>query len=82
MGIGYYGWVIATVCDILIEVKGHAPGPKKLMESLRTESTSILSVLCFLLHFTQYYNLHLNANMRIQYCDNSTAVKQMKWITL
>eukprot|EP00957_Ditylum_brightwellii_P045234 3429019-Ditylum_brightwellii.AAC.1 len=42
-GIGYYGWVIATVCDILIKPKEHAPGPKKLMESLRTESTSILS---------------------------------------
>eukprot|EP00957_Ditylum_brightwellii_P155474 11834619-Ditylum_brightwellii.AAC.1 len=82
MGIGYYGWVVATVCNILTEAKGHATGPKYPMESLRTESTSILSLLCFLLHSTRYYNLCLNANTWIQYCNNSTAVKRMKWITL
>eukprot|EP00957_Ditylum_brightwellii_P138920 10589173-Ditylum_brightwellii.AAC.1 len=26
-GIGYYSWVAATVCNILIKAKGHAPGP-------------------------------------------------------
>eukprot|EP00957_Ditylum_brightwellii_P023568 1779084-Ditylum_brightwellii.AAC.1 len=32
--IGYYGWVIATVIEIMCEAKGHAPGPLKQMESL------------------------------------------------
>eukprot|EP00957_Ditylum_brightwellii_P169399 12893232-Ditylum_brightwellii.AAC.1 len=36
--VGYFGWVIATVMDILCKAKGHTPGPLKLMESLRTEN--------------------------------------------
>eukprot|EP00957_Ditylum_brightwellii_P045033 3416336-Ditylum_brightwellii.AAC.1 len=35
--IGYYGWVIVTVMEIVCEAKGHAPGPLKQMESLRAE---------------------------------------------
>eukprot|EP00957_Ditylum_brightwellii_P031002 2349199-Ditylum_brightwellii.AAC.1 len=36
--IGYYGWVIVTVIEIVWEAKGHAPGSLKQMESLRAES--------------------------------------------
>ena len=52
------------------------------MESLQTESVSILSLLCFLLHFSSFHNLTLTPNAWIQYCDNSTAVKRMKWFNL
>eukprot|EP00957_Ditylum_brightwellii_P081117 6170297-Ditylum_brightwellii.AAC.1 len=37
-GTGYFGWVAATVRDILVETKGYALGTKILMESLCTES--------------------------------------------
>eukprot|EP00957_Ditylum_brightwellii_P068334 5187391-Ditylum_brightwellii.AAC.1 len=31
-GVGYFGWVAAAVCDIIIEAKGHALGPRTHME--------------------------------------------------
>eukprot|EP00957_Ditylum_brightwellii_P168857 12852570-Ditylum_brightwellii.AAC.1 len=43
--IGYYGWVIASVIEIVSEAKGYAPGPLKQMESLRAESIGLLSIL-------------------------------------
>ena len=45
-GPGYYGWVIATKEQIVIEHKGHAPGNKRLIKSLRTESVGVLSMAC------------------------------------
>eukprot|EP00957_Ditylum_brightwellii_P053228 4036114-Ditylum_brightwellii.AAC.1 len=81
-GIRYFGWVIANVCNHLLEANGHAPGEQSLMESLQTESTAILSILCFLLHFSSFHNLALTADAWLQICDNSTAVRRMKWINL
>eukprot|EP00957_Ditylum_brightwellii_P038258 2892986-Ditylum_brightwellii.AAC.1 len=49
--IGYYGWVMATVIEILCKAKGHAPGPLKQMKSLRAESIGLLSILCFITHY-------------------------------
>eukprot|EP00957_Ditylum_brightwellii_P004953 377115-Ditylum_brightwellii.AAC.1 len=37
MGIGYFGWVLATVMETIIKAKGHATGTPSLMDSLRTE---------------------------------------------
>eukprot|EP00957_Ditylum_brightwellii_P025027 1893841-Ditylum_brightwellii.AAC.2 len=81
-GIGYYRWMIANVCDRLLEANDHAPGEQNLMESLQTESTATLSILCFLLHFRSFHHLALTVNAWLQLCDNSTAVKRMKWINL
>jgi hypothetical protein len=74
-GIGYFGWVISMALEIVVESKGHAPGLKSLMESLRTESISTLLLLCFLYHFSTFYQLTITPNAWIQYCDNKTIIK-------
>eukprot|EP00957_Ditylum_brightwellii_P082282 6256238-Ditylum_brightwellii.AAC.1 len=81
-GVGYYGWVIATMCGILVEGKGHATGLPPLMESLCTESMSILSLLCFLLHYSRFHGLTITPDAWFQFCNNSTAVKRMNWFNV
>eukprot|EP00957_Ditylum_brightwellii_P110346 8416277-Ditylum_brightwellii.AAC.1 len=81
-GTGYFGWVAATVCSTLVEAKGHALGAAHLMESLRTESTFILLLVLFLLHFRKFHNVQLSPNTWLQFCDNSTAVKRMQWVNI
>ena len=48
LGIGYFGWVLATVMETIIKAKGHATGTPSSMDSLRTESISLLSILTYL----------------------------------
>eukprot|EP00957_Ditylum_brightwellii_P164570 12529685-Ditylum_brightwellii.AAC.1 len=56
-GMGYFGWVIATECSIIVETKEHTSGAQHLMESLCTDSTSILLLLCFLLYSSRFHKL-------------------------
>eukprot|EP00957_Ditylum_brightwellii_P121889 9295323-Ditylum_brightwellii.AAC.1 len=58
--IGYYGWVIATLIEIVCEAKGHAPGPLKQMESMRAESIGLLLILCFITHYVRYHKIKVN----------------------
>eukprot|EP00957_Ditylum_brightwellii_P030741 2329496-Ditylum_brightwellii.AAC.1 len=36
-GLGYFGWVIGTHTEELVQNKGHATGNPKLIKSLRSE---------------------------------------------
>eukprot|EP00957_Ditylum_brightwellii_P165431 12595037-Ditylum_brightwellii.AAC.1 len=52
------------------------------MELLCTESTSILSLLYFLLHFSPFHSIQLNANAWLQCCNNKTVVLQTNWFNI
>ena len=70
-GHGYFGWVIATHTKILWQGKGKVHGNPHLMESLRTESVSMLAMLLFLLHNCEFHNIATINNNLCHYCDNS-----------
>eukprot|EP00957_Ditylum_brightwellii_P119490 9116923-Ditylum_brightwellii.AAC.1 len=80
--IGYYGWVMATVIEIVCKAKGHAPGPIKQMESLRAENISLLSILCFITHYVKYHKIKINDEQWIHYCDNMSNVRRIKWMNI
>ena len=75
--IGYYGWVIATVIEIVCKVKGHAPGPLKQMESLIAESIVLLLVLCFITQYVNYHKIQVKDNQWIHYCGNMSEVRRI-----
>eukprot|EP00957_Ditylum_brightwellii_P089068 6782568-Ditylum_brightwellii.AAC.1 len=77
-GLGYFGWSIATDSFILWEGFGHSQGNPLYMESLRAESSGVLSVLRFLLQYTKYYNISFTGQTPLHYCDNSTLCGRMK----
>eukprot|EP00957_Ditylum_brightwellii_P209401 15361627-Ditylum_brightwellii.AAC.1 len=68
--------------EIVCEAKGHAPGPLKQKESLQAESIGLLSILCFLKHYVHYYDLNINNDQWIHYCDNMSEVKRIKWMNI
>eukprot|EP00957_Ditylum_brightwellii_P101323 7721118-Ditylum_brightwellii.AAC.1 len=49
------------------------------MESLRTESMSLPSLLRFLLRYRQYYGGKIQEETKIYYSDNLTVVRSMNW---
>eukprot|EP00957_Ditylum_brightwellii_P191737 14596555-Ditylum_brightwellii.AAC.1 len=62
-GLGYFGWVIGTHTETLVQNKGHTAGNPNLIESLCTESVGALSLLLCILHCCTYYNLKPNTDL-------------------
>eukprot|EP00957_Ditylum_brightwellii_P048387 3672473-Ditylum_brightwellii.AAC.1 len=77
-GIGYYRWVIATNCDVVITAHGQSTGYFGLMESLQTKSMSILAMVTFLHHFCKFHNITPNTMSWAHYCHNLTAKRRMQ----
>lgn len=78
-GLGYYGWVIATKDDIIVEHKGHAYGNKRLIKFLRTESIGVLSIAYFIHQFCKFYEIRIGNKVCIYYCDNKTVVERINF---
>eukprot|EP00957_Ditylum_brightwellii_P087061 6626926-Ditylum_brightwellii.AAC.1 len=74
---GYFGWVIATDRQILLEGYGHSQSNPDLVESLCTESSGLLAVGRFLLRWIQFYGIKPCNASNLHYCDNSTLSKKM-----
>eukprot|EP00957_Ditylum_brightwellii_P198414 15120224-Ditylum_brightwellii.AAC.1 len=67
---GTFGWVIATATNTMGENNGYALGNRKLMETLRTESISLLSAIIFMQLYTKYHDIPINPNKVIHSCNN------------
>ena len=78
-GKGYFGWVIATATQILWRGKGKANGNPHQMESLRTESVGMLSLMRFLYHYCTYHGFTPDAHQADHFCDNKALVSRMNW---
>eukprot|EP00978_Attheya_sp_CCMP212_P028536 scaffold98748_cov59-Attheya_sp.AAC.1 len=78
-GKGYLGWVIATKDTILWKCKGKANGNPHQMESLRTESVGMLSIMRFIYHYCEYYEIHLDDHNAGHFCDNKALVSRRNW---
>eukprot|EP00957_Ditylum_brightwellii_P136958 10444520-Ditylum_brightwellii.AAC.1 len=76
--IVYFGWVIATNCNIIITANGQVTGYFGLMELLRTESRLNLALVTFLHHFSKYHDITLNTTAWTHYCDNMTTLRRMQ----
>eukprot|EP00957_Ditylum_brightwellii_P087295 6644022-Ditylum_brightwellii.AAC.1 len=64
--------------ETIIEAKGHATGTPASMDSLRTKSISLLSILTYLHRFSIFYSIQANAENWIHICDNTTTVKRLQ----
>eukprot|EP00957_Ditylum_brightwellii_P192678 14671273-Ditylum_brightwellii.AAC.1 len=53
----YFGWVIATETTILWEARGYVQANPEMLESLRTEGMSHLSLMTFSKHYYIYNNV-------------------------
>eukprot|EP00978_Attheya_sp_CCMP212_P021752 scaffold63931_cov72-Attheya_sp.AAC.1 len=49
------------------------------MESLRTESVGMLSIMRFIYHYCEYYEIHLEDHNAGHFCDNKALVSRMNW---
>eukprot|EP00957_Ditylum_brightwellii_P197562 15051017-Ditylum_brightwellii.AAC.1 len=74
-GLGYFGWVIGTHTESLVQNKRHAAGNPDLIKSLRTQSIGALSLLLFILHFCTYHNLKQDTDLWTHFCDNNTVIQ-------
>eukprot|EP00957_Ditylum_brightwellii_P025466 1925305-Ditylum_brightwellii.AAC.1 len=77
-GIGYFGWLIATEANILIEGHRQALGKESLMESLRGETYGEIAIFLFLYYFRIYTNTSTPPNRQYYYTDNSTLIKRLQ----
>eukprot|EP00957_Ditylum_brightwellii_P076025 5778768-Ditylum_brightwellii.AAC.1 len=79
-GIGYFGWVIATVCDVLVTAKGHT---WLLWSDGITAHREHLHPCYCVLHppFCKYHSITPNADVWVQYCDNIAALQIEATIT-
>ena len=77
-GLGYFGWVIASETEILVKHKGHAAGNPSLVESLRTKSVGVLSIISYILRLYEFYEIRLPKHKMVQYCDNITAANRRR----
>ena len=75
-GNGYFGWVIANEHSVLWQGSGLSPGNQHLNESLRSESTSYLSALRFLLHYQRFHQVTLESSLKVHFCDNKSLVSR------
>eukprot|EP00957_Ditylum_brightwellii_P013743 1036150-Ditylum_brightwellii.AAC.1 len=73
-GLGYFGWVICTHTESLVQNKDHAADNPNLIESLCTESVGALSLLLFILQFCTYHNQKPDTDLWIHFCHNSTVI--------
>ena len=76
---GYFGWVIASDRQILWRNRGHVQGERHLLETLRTESVGLLSMLVFLKHYSIFHNVTLQLEKCVHYCDNMSVVQRIHW---
>jgi hypothetical protein len=72
-----FGWVIATVAQILWKGKGKANGNQHQMESLRTESVGMLSLMQFIYHFCKFNEIIPDDYNADHFCDNKALVSRM-----
>ena len=69
--VGSYGWVIGDNTNVHVEGFGLVPGYP--LETLRTESYGLLSLLLFLYHYTTYLDITPTCSFHI-HSDNLTMV--------
>eukprot|EP00957_Ditylum_brightwellii_P146149 11127637-Ditylum_brightwellii.AAC.2 len=74
---GYFGWTISTETTIPWRGGGYTQHCGHLMESLYKDSVSLLSLLRFLLRYSQYHGVKIQEDTTIHYNDNLTLVRRM-----
>eukprot|EP00957_Ditylum_brightwellii_P007078 536448-Ditylum_brightwellii.AAC.1 len=77
--LGHLRWCIATEETILWIGNEHVVSNLELNESLQTEGISYISLLQFLLYYTNYHNIQIQENTMSHYCDNKVQVNRMQW---
>eukprot|EP00957_Ditylum_brightwellii_P176560 13447091-Ditylum_brightwellii.AAC.1 len=52
------------------------------METLRTESTGLLSAIIFIHLYIKYHDIPINPNTVIYSCNNMGVVQRIKWMEI
>eukprot|EP00957_Ditylum_brightwellii_P001367 107155-Ditylum_brightwellii.AAC.1 len=63
-GLGYFGWVVETHIEVLVQYKGYTADNPDLIKSLQTESIRALLLLRFTHQFCNYHKTPINTTAK------------------
>eukprot|EP00957_Ditylum_brightwellii_P055746 4224034-Ditylum_brightwellii.AAC.1 len=80
--IGYFEWVIASDRKNLWENCSHTQGEQEQIKMLQTKTIGLLWIVIFVQHYTRYYNICVDPDLLVHFCDDMGVVSQIQWAEL